>query len=240
MRTGRASPARMTRAFASMLVGLLASTLGTSASALTYVELDYALLGAEDATIASASGQSFIDIGTTLGIPQLVGVDLTLHSEFSPGGAAEFPSTLDIYWRSAIPVDGFVRVTYSFSTALTARMVGGSSLADGEGYLFGPAAAGGITAPTSNAGVTILDDFVQNPHDGGGTIVLSEGSVLWEGSGASFTQENFIDTGSTASAVNGIEILVPEPSVAAILLLGLVGLSSFKPHRRQLVEGRRS
>lgn len=234
-----ATRSRWLRAGSSALAGLLALLVATAANALSYVGLDYALLGADDATIASASGQTFTDIGTTLGIPQLVGVDLTLRSEFSPGGAAEFPSDQDVYWRSVIPADGFVRVTYSFSTSLAVRMVGGSYLGDGEGYLFGPAAAGGITAPTAEPGVTILDDFVQNDLDGGGTIVLSEGFIFWEGTGATFTLENFVDTGSTASAANGLQVLVPEPGATVLLLLAGAGLAASAPIREGRLSSRR-
>jgi len=168
------------------------------------IVIDLSALGAVDSQITSG-GQTFFDIGTTLGEPSLTGVDLTVTAT---GGFTSDPGGYGINEAS---------VTFLFSTPVRAKFAGGGSLVPGETDSFGPTAQGSLTSTHIEPGLVVTDDSVGNPT----VDHIITNQIVWESSvpGASWTHS--VSGGNQLTSI----AVVPEPSTIFLLAYGLlVGL----------------
>lgn len=207
------------RSGTSWLAALLAIALGSTADAQPPV--DWVALGANAATIVN-TGQTFTDIGTTLGRPDLVGVDLTLS--YSGTGLSGTKliindnSLTDDRWNL---FNG--TLSFAFSSSVEVRFEGGGSILSQEVDSFGPAGIGSLISTHPEVGLTVTDDSVGNLTSG--HIVTN--SLVWLGDlGTSFSH-------SVASQNQGASlfILVPEPSTLLLVALGGLGVCCFMRRR---------
>jgi uncharacterized repeat protein (TIGR01451 family) len=147
--------------------------LDTAECALTYTSIDLTTLGANAATIATAAGQTFTNIGTTLGIPALNGVNLTLKYVYdgAPGCLTDkqfFANNTSATASSETRIgsqfniyDGTLTATLS-SPFLMKWINMGTGFQPQESLSFGPTVDGSITSTHSGAGLVLTDDAISN------------------------------------------------------------------------------
>lgn len=142
---------------------LCAQIAAFSSSLTTHAQpaVDWDTLGANASTIIN-TGQTFTDIGTTLGRVDLVGVDLTVtYSGTGLGGnklRINDGSVDDDQWNL---YNG--TLSFSFTSPVTIRYEGGGSLLAGEIDTFGPASIGSLISTHTESGLVVTDDSVANP-----------------------------------------------------------------------------
>ncbi|MEW7281313.1 CshA/CshB family fibrillar adhesin-related protein, partial [Aquimarina sp. 2201CG1-2-11] len=143
---------------------------------LTEIIIDWGTLGLTAATVGSPGGQTFTDIGTTLGITELVGVNMTVEFTDDGTGAPVFSgnggsigggppnSGINLYTR-----DGTITVTLT-APYFVKFLNGSSRLFTGESILFEPANSGSIfgdmtpvTGGATLADIILTDDSILNP-----------------------------------------------------------------------------
>ncbi|MDC1162336.1 thrombospondin type 3 repeat-containing protein, partial [Tenacibaculum sp.] len=144
------------------------------------VVFNWTTLGLDPQIAAGVGGQTITDIGTILGITELVGVDITVTYLYDGVGTALF-SANNLDQTGAAGTDTGVNfytqegtVTFTLSSPFNLKVTNGSGrLFTGESLTYGPAASGSIVGDmsivnSSPAGavasdIVITDDSVSNP-----------------------------------------------------------------------------
>jgi hypothetical protein len=156
------------------------------------VVLDLEALGADPNLIRSSSGQTFLDIGTTLGAPSLVGVTMKVRMV---GGWPTNPNALEILsWPASeysykldstgLGVAG-ASLMFSFDIPVVLQFYGSPNLEVGGGLAaeidaFGPAERGSLTSVHSQtADLQVWDDGIANVSMNP-PVPLSTVPVVWE------------------------------------------------------------
>jgi hypothetical protein len=201
----------------------LVTSIGLFTSCLAYAQpsLDWITLGANATTIIN-TGQTFTDIGTTLGRPDLAGVDLTL----SYSGAGLSGNKLIINSGSVDPDQWNLfngTLSFTLSSPRKIRFLAGGSLLAGEVDAFGPTGAGGLISNHPESGLTVTDDSVGNFS---GQHIITN-SLEWL---SNVPVTNFTHTVTAHNEGARLFILVPEPSA---LCLGMFCLLSFGHRARR-------
>ncbi|MCG8590915.1 MAG: PEP-CTERM sorting domain-containing protein [Proteobacteria bacterium] len=206
-------------------LSLLLLGLASARASASPILIDLSVLGAVDSQITSG-GQTFVDIGTTLGAPSLVGVDLTLSAT-----ATGFFDT-DNSSFGEYEIDRGT-VSFLFSAPVLVRFVGGGSVLPGETDSFGPAGQGSLTSPHTEAGLVVTDDSIANTTTS--RIVTNQlgGGIIWQSSIAGTSWTHTVSGGNQGAEL----FVVPEPSTVLLVAWGLVGSGVVR--RRSQLRGRR-
>lgn len=205
--------------------------------------LDWTTLGADVTLIASTAGQTFTNVGGTIGNPDFNGVDLTLKwtpgktpTSSSPGlgingvdnlGGSEPIANGIVYYldHGDLVLTSSTPLIFDFTTEFS-----NGKLAEGERITFGPTVLGSLGAYAANPDLIVSDDSVENPV-GGNTNTINNGVISWtsDPTATMFTMKveelgtkragNFGTIGITNPAS------VPEPTSAILLGLGVLCLA---------------
>ncbi|MDY8138915.1 DUF6923 family protein, partial [Aquimarina sp. 2201CG5-10] len=143
---------------------------------LNSIILDWTVLGLNAPTVASPGGQTFTDIGTTLSIPELVGVDITVTWTYDGTDTEFFGANGLDQTGAATPDTGanfYVQngeLAFSLNTPYDLTISNGSGrLFVGESLSYSPVFNGSIfgnltPAPPATLGdIVITDDSILNP-----------------------------------------------------------------------------
>ncbi|MFV0338693.1 MAG: PEP-CTERM sorting domain-containing protein [Chthoniobacterales bacterium] len=223
----------------------------TDASGQTYQQLDWTALGADAPTIASVDGQTFTNIGSTLGNPLYAG--LTIHARWyssltptpsNPGiqingknnlGASSALTGKEFYINhGTIEIQSSYNLGYYFSTE-----DGNAKIQNGETLSFAPADTGSIISYTPIAGVIVSDDSVTNPFNDAYTGTYNIQPLIWSSTPTGTGSNVFTFTvtkGGTAAVGNygSISIFpIPEPSSGILVTLFLGGAAFYKKRQRK-------
>jgi hypothetical protein len=165
--------------------------LDTAECAITFTSINLTTLGANAATIATASGQTFTNIGATLSIPELNGVSLTLKyvydgsSSCSPSGSQFFANntsaTASVEPRTGTQFnmyEGTLTATLS-SPHLMKWINMGTGFQPQESLNFGPISDGSITSTHSGAGLVLTDDGLSNSSATNCSVLTTYGFSTW-------------------------------------------------------------
>ncbi len=180
--------------------------------ALTKIALNWTTLGLNPPTVASASGQTITDIGTTLGIPELVGLDITVKYTYDGDGTEIYEANgLDVTGAAA-PNSGIFFYTQNGTLSFTLSKPYQLSIENGSGRFFQgesvnytPAFQGTIITnliPVGPTGVTpgdliLTDDSAYNPSFS--PFVDSTGRPAWQSHGP-ITNVNYILNGGNGES----------------------------------------
>lgn len=203
-----------------------AIAVGSSAAQLTSpFQLSFSDLGADAALIASPEGQNFADIGSVTGLGIYDGVSLNLRY-VADGSGVQFVQVNGLNSTGAVAtqpegeafnfsngtVFGMWSVPLEFETRL------GEGIADNEFLTFGNASEGSLISNHSELGLTVGDDAISNTS--GETIISGESPLWYTAASSSFTVSH--DGVANASGFS-INLSVPEPSSAVLLLIAAIG-----------------
>jgi hypothetical protein len=166
--------------------------LDTDECPITYTQLNWTTLGANAATIATTAGQTFTNIGATLGIPSLNGVDLTLKYVYD-GSSSCLPSNLNFFVNNTSATaasesrtgtqfnlyEGTLTATLSAPRMLK-WMNMGTGFVPQESLTYGPAADGSITSTHSGTGMVLTDDAISNSTATNCSSITTYGFGVWQ------------------------------------------------------------
>jgi uncharacterized repeat protein (TIGR01451 family) len=190
--------------------------LDTQECPTTYTQINWTTLGANAATIATPAGQTFTNIGATLGIPALNGVDLTLKYVYD-GSSACSATNLNFFINNTSSTaasqsrtgtqfnmyEGTLTATLSAPRML--RWVNmGTGFVPQESLTYGPAADGSITSTHSGAGMVLTDDAISNSTATNCSVLTTYGFGVWQ-TNVPKTQIYVISNGGQG-AVGSLEI----------------------------------
>ena len=161
----------------------------------TKILIDLQLLGADQFAITYL-GETFYDIGTTLDIPELVGIDLTVSAYGGDGFSLALPQGDETQYNLK---EG--EISFEFSEPVNIIFEGGGSLLPGELDSFGLSAYGSLTSSHLEAGLSVTDDAIENVTDTG-VITNSNGNgLVWESSIPGTTWIHSVYNGNQGAAI---------------------------------------
>jgi hypothetical protein len=171
--------------------------------------INWTLLGATPATVASASGQTFTNVGPILGIPELNGVNITLKYTFDGTGQNDFRlNGLKIDGTSGsftgtnyYAFDGAVTMTLSSPFVMSTNASSGINA--GETNSWGPTTVGALNVIPTNAGLVANEDSINNPT--GASIAFA--SPVWKTSAPTNQIITIVDAGNGVSTLNEVYIV---------------------------------
>ena len=213
-------------------VSIVVFSLLAPCGAQTYSIINWTTLGADATLIGSANGQTFTDIGTTLSLPDFVGVNLKLTfvgdaagpaGVFAINGTTQTGANFNSTGNSFYIIEG--RLDFQFSNTVGVQLRHGGGIAYGEtDYYIGN---GELISTHDQPGLVVVNDpgpgqdSIQNPILPIGGSTISTGTPLWQGEGSRFS------IGGDDNGFSGGNLRIapaPEPSSALLSLLGALTL----------------
>jgi Bacterial Ig domain/Domain of unknown function DUF11 len=171
--------------------------------------VNWTLLGATPTAVASPTGQTFTNVGPTLGIPELNGVNITLKYVFDGTGTNDIRINGFNLAGTATPGqvgagyyvwDGSLTITLSAPFVLSSN--GSSGINGGETNSWGPIALGSIAPVPTAAGLVVTDDSIFNST--GASISMT--SPQWKTAAPATTIITIVDAGNGISSQNQVYI----------------------------------
>ncbi|WP_025764167.1 T9SS type A sorting domain-containing protein [Dyadobacter tibetensis] len=174
-----------------LLFAICSSVLAQTTS---YRTINWSTLGANPSTVASSSGQTFLNIGEKLGIPQLNGVSLNLRYVYdgsptpclggSPGQQLYINGAGNVNSKSVWTNNEFNiydgRLTVTLSSPFQMRWNNmGTGFIGGESLSYGPTAVGSITSTHSGSGMILTDDAISNGNAVNCSSITNYGFGQW-------------------------------------------------------------
>jgi hypothetical protein len=176
----------------------------TSICPLILKAIDWTLLNATPNAVSSPTGQTFTNVGPTLGIPALNGVDIILKYVFDGTGTNDIRINGFNKAGTATPSqvgpgyyiwDGTATMTLSAPFVLSAN--GSAGINGGETNSWGPAALGSIAPVPTAAGLVVTDDSIFNSTG----VSISMASPQWKTTAPTTTITTTVDAGNGISTI---------------------------------------
>ncbi|MEM9802019.1 MAG: hypothetical protein AAGA20_16970 [Planctomycetota bacterium] len=166
----------------------------TTSPALSDVFVDLGALGFSEAMVFSPGGQTMTDIGTSLGEPLLVGIDLTLTAVPAGPSQGVGPFLTGLMSPGERYRLGRASLTFEFSAPVPIRFRGGGSLLPGEFNSFGPPDAGSLISP--HVDLVVTDDSLENLTNGTVVDPCGRDCVVWESLSSGTTWHHTVTGGN--------------------------------------------